>query len=513
MLSVQAQSRRHAGLDAGRVGRAAAPLPAVSAAYFPRAARYPRGRPAAQGVREREPGRGQASFSERHLQCVWFDPALRPAALRTQRGEEVRIEQPGVWNLEAGPDFLGAALRIGPDQRRIAGDVEIHRHPADWTTHGHAADPRYARVRVHVTYHPGDFPADQFPPGAIQITLRDALAADPAFSFDNIDLTAYPYGRPAAEPPCARVLAAWPPDDREELLAAAGEERLRRRAERLADAMGERGPAQVVYEEVMAALGYKHNKAAFRRLAETLPLRTLRAESRGNPEIAYALLLGLAGLLPDRLTLRMDDESRSFIRLLWDAWWRGQERWTTHIFPANAWRLSGLRPLNHPLRRLAAAAALFTADKTPADTWSQLARVAPADSLVHARRRLLTVSHRYWDRRLTFNGKRQKTNAALIGEARADAILINVFVPYLAAQQHAAPFAKELLAQLPLEDDNALVRQMGHTLFGPDAPRALLRDGLRRQGLLQIFHDYCLNDRSRCATCPLPGLLADRRAT
>ncbi|MCX6996864.1 MAG: DUF2851 family protein [Kiritimatiellaeota bacterium] len=473
---------------------------------FPRAVLYPPGRPAARGVREREPRRAPAPFSERHLQCVWFDPTLRPAALRTQHGEEVRIEDPGVWNLEAGPDFLGAALRIGPEQRRIAGDVEIHSHPADWAAHGHAADPRYARVRVHVTFHPGDFPADRFPPGAVQIALRDALAANPAFAFENIDLTAYPYGRPATAPPCARVLAAWPPDNREGLLAAAGEERLRRRAGRLA-ASAARGPAQVVYEEVMAALGYKHNKAAFRRLAETLPLRALRAESHGNPEIAYALLLGVAGLLPDQLTRRMDDESRAFVRLLWDAWWRGQERWAARVLPAAAWRLSGLRPLNHPLRRLAAAAVLFLADPTPDEAWRQLAQDHPADSLDRARRRLLAVSHRYWDRRLTFNGKKQRDAAALIGNTRADAILINVFVPFLAARQHAAPFAQALLEQLPAEADNVIVRQMAHTLFGPDAPRSLLRAGLRRQGLLQIFHDFCLNDRSRCAACPFPARL------
>jgi hypothetical protein len=91
--------------------------------------------------------------------------------------------------------------------------------------------------------------------------------------------------------------------------------------------------------------------------------------------------------------------------------------------------------------------------------------------------------------------------------ARADAILINDFVPFLAAQRGGATPAPELLAQLPVEQDNAVLRETAFALFGRDAPNSLLRDGLRRQGLLHIFHTYCLNDRSRCATCPLPTLL------
>jgi hypothetical protein len=34
--------------------------------------------------------------------------------------------------MEPGPDFLGAVLRIGPERRRIRGDVEIHLRPSDW---------------------------------------------------------------------------------------------------------------------------------------------------------------------------------------------------------------------------------------------------------------------------------------------------------------------------------------------------------------------------------------------
>lgn len=462
----------------------------VPAAFFPRAAAYARWAPAgAPTVNEPAPAARRFGFSERHLQCVWFDPALRPAHLVTASGEPVAVEDAGIWNAEAGPDFLGAALLVGRERRRIAGDVEVHVHPADWSAHAHAADPRYRRVRVHLTYFPGA--AEGLPPGAIQVSLRDALAANPLFSFECIDVTAYPRAARAAVTPCFRMLHGWDPRDRGALLDAAGEERLRRKAERLAAAVLEKGEEQVVYEEVMCALGYQHNKGPFRRLAELVPAQVLREASRGKPETAYALLMGVAGLLPDQAPARWDDETRKFVRSLWDAWWKRRERWDGRTLSRADWRLAGLRPANRPERRLMAAACLFAEKRDALD--AKDLRTCGEGS--------------YWARRLALGGKRQRNPMALIGQTRVDAIVNNVLVPMLAARGDKAEFEAGILKSLPPEEENSIVEQTARSLFGPDHSAALYRDGLRRQGLIQIFHDFCLNDRSRCASCGLPELL------
>lgn len=470
----------------------------VSPALFPRAASYARlADRATPAVREPRPLPHGFPFTERHLQCVWFDPAFRPARLITAGGEPVIVEDPGLWNSEAGPDFLGAALRIGREQRRIAGDVEIHVHPSDWESHGHASDPRYRRVRVHVTYFPGPPAAAGLQPGAVQISLRDALAANPLFSFECIDVTAYPRAARAAVPPCSKILDGWDPRDRGALLDAAGEERLRRKAERFAAAVVERGDDQVLYEEVMCALGYKHNKGPFRRLAELVPVATLREESHGKPETAYALLMGVAGLLPEQTPSRWDEETRRFVRSLWNAWWKRRERWDGRTLSRADWRLAGLRPANRPERRLMAAACLFSGRRQELDV---------AD--------LLNCGEgTYWARRLGLGGKLQPRPVALIGRTRVDAVVNNVLVPFLAAKNEKAVFEAGLLKNLPPEEYNAIVEQTARSLFGPDHSAALYRDGLRRQGLIQVFHDFCLNDRSRCASCPLPELLRGHPAS
>ncbi|MBQ3809008.1 MAG: DUF2851 family protein, partial [Kiritimatiellae bacterium] len=94
--------------------------------------------------RAEEPETDGVAWNERHLQCIWADARLRPAALATTGGEPVEVLSPGVWNGGPGPDVRGAVRRIGG--RRAAGDVEIHVRPSDWAAHGHGGDPRYDRV-------------------------------------------------------------------------------------------------------------------------------------------------------------------------------------------------------------------------------------------------------------------------------------------------------------------------------------------------------------------------------
>jgi hypothetical protein len=154
-----------------------------------------------------------------------------------------------------------------------------------------------------------------------------------------------------------------------------------------------------------------------------------------------------------------------------------------------------------------AAAARFAADHAIGEHWLKLAagRGDPVDRLCRALERARCP---YWSHRLSLGGERRAEPIALIGESRARAIALNVFVPFLAAARPSEALRRERLDRLPAEEGSGIVRQTALSLFGPDHSTALYRGGLRRQGLVQIFHDFCLNDRSRCASCSLPGLLA-----
>lgn len=475
---------------------------------FPGSCRYralqlPHGAPAREALPD-----AAFPWSERHLCCVWADSAWRPAPLLASDGRQVIVESPGRWNLEAGPDFLDAILRTLPDESVLRGDIELHIRPADWRHHGHATDRRYSRIVAHVTYFDGQLPPEDLPPPILQVSLRQPLRRNPLFSFDGLDLQAYPFATLSPTPPCAGIMRHWPPEQRAELLDSAGEERLRLKTARLAAAMTCTDPLQVLYEEVMGALGYKNNRAAFHRLARRLPLARLRQDSGGDTVQAYALLAGVSGLLPGRGSPLWDEETRLFVRTLWDFWWKHQAGWHDASMSRADWVLANVRPVNSPLRRLMAASELFTGISPPID--AVIAACAEPEPSLRTVSHLLraTGSMSYWAWHNGLAAPRSTTPAGLIGPGRAASILTNVVVPWSVATNRRE-LSRMQLRELPAEDDNRIARHTAHALFGHDHAPALYHAGLRQQGLLQIFSDYCLNSRNGCRSCALPGALAD----
>ncbi len=319
---------------------------------------------------------------------------------------------------------------------------------------------------------------------------------------------AYPVAARATPPPCREAMRRLSPTQRGEVLDAAGESRLRRRAELLQSAMLDRGPAQVLYEEVMAALGYRPNKAPFRRLARLLPLDRLREKSAGDPIRAFALLMGCSSLLPDPSSRRTwDAETKIFLRRCWDTWWPLSDEFLAHRIPRTDWSMVGIRPANRPERRLMAAAMLFAPAPGLPEQMAVLARNprgVPANSLLA----LFDLPDApYWPNRLSFSSAPTKEPVALVGKSRAQAILVNLLLPAFAAMGAPAEAWKSLIEDLPAEETNELIKQTALRLFGQDHAPRLYRSGLRRQGLIQIHHDYCLGDRTLCAACPLPSTL------
>jgi len=475
-------------------------------AQFAGAARYTDMlEPPVAGVRESPDSGRFFPYSERHLQCLWADDRYRPEILKTSTGDAALVVSPGRWNLEAGPDFRNAVLILAPDQRRVQGDIEIHIHPRDWDHHGHTDNPAYRNVIAHITWFPDRRPAG-LPTKSVQIPLRDPISAVPTFSFDSLDLTAYPYASVSRKrPPCGRMLAGRDPDIRGAVLDAAGEERLRVKALRMSENIRQRGPEQVLYEEVMTALGYKHNRRAFRSLARAVTHEALLDSCASKPRNAYALLMGVAGLLPAAPQPQWDDEAVQFVRSLWNRWWKMQDAWSTSILASDQWTLSGLRPQNHPARRLAAAAGIFAGKRSFHDALLSLDTSVPQRWFPAAAGLITdTPAPAFWDHRLSWGRPPIDSTIALIGDSRLNAIVINILVPFLAATGHDI---RALLGHLPTESSNALTRQTAHALLGRDHNPALHRTGLRRQGLLQVFHDFCLVHGADCRHCPFPGAL------
>ena len=439
------------------------------------------------------------AWTERHLQCVWYAPALRPKNLRDENGEEIEVVEAGTWNLEAGPDFLNAVLRVGSDKRVFRGDVEVHVYPHDWTAHGHHKNPLYNNVIAHVTYFPGARPAT-LPPCAHCIALAAEL---PAFSFDAIDVSLYPHAIiPSTPRPCGEALSQLPTSDAGRLLDAAGCYRLAAKVARFRERLSHNTPQRVFYEDFFGALGYKNNELTFRQLAQLYPPDTWPDAPR---ELHLAKLLGLSRLLPSPDDTG-DPDSRELIRRLWDYWWANIPR---DDWPMFEWDHVG-RPQNAPFRRLAAAVALSVTRPSLLEQLSALEIDAFTSRawIQHVSR--IFYEYERWpeiESRLSLT-QPATAPSALLGAGRIAAILNNVFLP---ARLAKTPLPVGGIPVLPSENISAPMRETACRLFGPGHdPAPYASSGLRQQGLLQIWHNFCLTTRCGCDTCLLPARLKTR---
>jgi len=98
-------------------------------------------------------------MNEAIMHFIWSNRLMRPGEWYTQSGDRIWLESPGQHNHDAGPDFLGARLRIG--KLWWTGAVEIHWHAMEWYRHRHQLDPAYNQVVLHVVWE-GSQPATRF---------------------------------------------------------------------------------------------------------------------------------------------------------------------------------------------------------------------------------------------------------------------------------------------------------------------------------------------------------------
>lgn len=428
--------------------------------------------------------------TERHLQCIWYSDALRPPLVTTE-GERIEVESCGRWNLESGPDFIDAVFYVGEKRRRVAGDVEVHLRPSGWTSHGHGEDRRYEGVVLHLTYHDGPRPRD-LPAGVLCAAMRPALLARRGFSFDTIDIARFPHADiPATKRPCGSIYGDSP-DEALAALRAAGAYRLDLKRRRMQAALrATSDEPSVLYSFTMAALGYKNNASAFRQLASLYPLDIWQ----GDCIVDYARLLGLARMLPEMPS--HVPAHQALVRRIWDAWWHNSLDLPE---PPVVWNLSGLRPLNSPLRRLGAAAALFSNRNALLDAVKSADCSDPATPR-NLKRMLLSLAGFSELEPVVSWATSPAHPTALIGDGTASMIVTNVLVPFMAAYHPRR--TREIYSSLPPETSSQPMRLMALRLFGPDHnPRTLYEgSGLLQQGLIQIHNDFCLSCRADCADC------------
>lgn len=442
--------------------------------------------------------------SEQLLQAIWQHQRLLRDQLKTLDGHTVKVLHPGFRNREPGPDFRNAIIQFDLADP-IQGDVEVDLRPDCWRAHGHHTNANYRNVVLHVVW---EATPDQLT--EVQtLPLHGVLDSSPEelsrwlSQQDEISVPENYFGK------CTRVLTGLPPDTLLMLLHQAAHIRLQAKAAQFQARARQAGWDQALWEGVFRALGYKHNVWPMHRLAELKP----RWFTPGLSAITLqARLLGLAGLLPHEPT-RTYPTADKYLRRIWDSWWREREQFSDCILPRAAWQFAGVRPSNHPQRRLALAAHWLSAGSlaNKLEQWVVTAHQGrkPAQALLEL---LHPPYDEFWSIHWTLRSRQLKKPQPLIGMARLTDLAVNVFLPWLWIR--AAEGKNDALIQRveawylawPPATDNAALRLARQRLLG-GAPRTVLPDAAAQQGLLQIARDFCSQSDALCSNCRFPELV------
>lgn len=386
-----------------------------------------------------------ATLNEQLVVRTWERQAFDAGALM-ELGLQVVYR--GMPSDAGGPDYQEAIL-ARPDGSLICGDVEFHVLASDWRRHGHGNDQHYNRVVLHVVWEQDEAETKRADGLSIPILALAGCA--------HVQPTPPALGESRLWPhPCTRSLSRWSSDQLVIRIADLGHRRFDERVDLLVAELDSSPPEQVLYAALLEALGYASNRETFRRLAETVPLAWLLSIPPGG---RLATLLAAARLGPP-----------------------SAHPPPAHLPPA-VWRLTRLRPGNHPAVRLAGAVELV--NRLEPRTVDRLVE-AVAGAKKPSQVRLLLVA--------------RQNGAGLIGAGRADEIAVSVALPFVAAVEPNLAEAKRLYARYPSPPATRWTRAM-IGMLAQAGHAVTVKSAIQHQGMHLLYTRYCR--REAPADCPL----------
>ena len=430
-----------------------------------------------QGIAEPDP-----ALSELALAHAWTNGAF-PNRLTTRDGVDVEIVYRGVWTHGLGPDLRDAMI-AWPDGRLETGSIELHLRTSGWRAHRHHQDPAYDQVVLHIV---GIDDGAETRRSDGRIVPVCAVGLERA----RYDASGPDWSRVGGEV-CAAELSAQRPAEIVQILRTLGDARLATWVAAFEAELAQIPPDQVLWTSILDVLGISENREPMRKLAALLPIADLeRVVARNDHHLATSagLLLGTGGFLPlTPADAHLGGCTADDVIAIETAWNRDRRPESERVQPGE-WRLTRVRPANHPVARLIAAAALV----------ALLSGGLSATLLDPLRSATFRVE--YLIERITSNG-------GVIGTDRAIVLTSRVLIPYalaLAEQTGDSELADGAMATwdlLKASGHNQQTRAAQLQITGGPPLRKLGERGM--QGLIQLHRTRCLP--RRCFECPIAAL-------
>jgi len=375
------------------------------------------------------------------------------SSITTLDESPIEIIHPGLRNLDAGPDFFNAKVKI--DGMVWAGNVEMHVKASDWYKHNHQKDSAYNNVILHVVLQ-----ADAVVNHASGDPIKTVVMRIPQEVMERYQqLTAnQPYSFSAIR--CANELPQIPNLVIKDWMTALATQRMLNKTHRVEDLVNEKNESwqEALYVILSRSLGTGINSDTFERLARSLPFGYL-LKHLDDPFQVRALLLGQAGLIP--LHEEKMQQEYAFLR----------SKFNLTPLSASDWKMARFRPNASPEVRIEALTTLLTVHK---NLFSEIIESKDIATLQH----IFIIPYK-------------------IGLQTANSIIINAVIPIILAygqwlaDEELCERAIEMLEAIPAESNRYMDYWINCGITN--------RNAFDSQALLHLYKEYC--EPHKCMNC------------
>lgn len=421
-------------------------------------------------------------IKENFLHYLWKHKVFVINQLQTSNNEDLHIFRSGEHNLNSGPDFINAKIRI--DDQLWAGNVEIHIRSSDWYLHHHEKDVNYDNVILHVVWE-----------NDIDIyrkhnTVIPTLELKNIVSNKIIDQYQILFSKQLKWINCESLIHSVDKFTIDNWLEVLYFERLEQKSSLIYQLLQNSANdwETVLFQLLAKNFGLKVNGDAFLNLAKSLDFKIIRKEQSKLYSLE-ALLFGQAGLLQEEIEEPYYNKLKTEYRYL---------RAKYHLEPIfeGQFHFFRLRPNNFPTIRIAQFAMLYFLHK------NLFIKILDTNSLDEFYDLFEVTTSSFWNRHYNFNShsvkRLKKTSKPFI-----DLLLINTIIPIkFIYYKELGKIDEGSILKIPLliksENNNIIKRFEG--IFSIKENKDLkITNAFESQAFLQLKTSYCNNQL--CLQC------------
>lgn len=398
---------------------------------------------------------------EEVLHYVWKHRILPLKDLKTTNGKTVEVLNPGMLNHDAGPDFIGAKVKI--DGLLWAGNVEIHLRTSDWFRHKHNDNPAYDSIILHVASQVDtelNYPSGEIVP-QIEIEVPNYVLTN----YEKLIKT-------DIYPPCKDILSSLPKIKIHNWLSVLQVERLEMRTQQIMERRErlDKSWEDTLFVTIARSFGFGKNGDAFEMWANNIPMNAV-SKHRDDFFQIKAFFFGQAGMLDGKGLSCFENaeyeqlcKEYSYLRT----------KFSLKPIDRSIWHYLRLRPQNFPHTRIL-----------------QLAHLYYDDALAFSKVMNAKSKNDFYE---LFDTKSGEFN---LSKSSRESLLINCVIPMLFAYGTyrnditLRDSAIDLLETFPPED-NRIIRDW-------ESAGITSEHSADSQALIHLHKEYC--EKRECLRC------------